>query len=351
LVIADGDPELRVESRNNLESPSISKRSNSTIYSLHDSEHPGKVVSMANGPAEPAQVTTSQVAEALGVSVSTVKRWVDEGVLPACKTPGGHRKLLLADVIEFARRSNLPQLDLACLMAGRPRRELPNISQLSKKLFKGLVQGDRETVRSVILGAYRAGVAIEVIGDQIVAPAMQELGHGWEQRRLDVMHEHRGTQLCEAVLYELLAILSVRANHELPVAVGGAPPGDPYSLPSLLAQMVLIDAGWNAVNLGPNTPFPSFTKALTELRPRLIWVSVTHLENPDLFLTDYLEFFGQAERLGVAVALGGQALVAEFRSKLPYTAFGDGLVNLAAFARTLHHQPRQPRRGRPRKNN
>jgi excisionase family DNA binding protein len=307
------------------------------------------VVSMTNGSAEPALVSTTQVAEALGVSVSTVKRWVDEGVLPACKTPGGHRKLLLADVIEFARRSNLPQLDLASLMAGRAPRQQPDLENLSKQLFTGLVRGEREMVRSVILGAYRAGVPVEVIGDQVIAPAMQELGHGWEQQCLDVMHEHRGTQLCEAALYELLALLSVRAGQELPVAVGGAPQGDPYSLPSLLAQMVLIDAGWKAVNLGPNTPFPSFTKALTELRPRLVWVSVTHLADPNSFLTEYVEFFTQAEKAGVAVALGGQALVGPFRSKLPYTTFGDGLVNLASFARTLNVQPRQPRRGRPRK--
>lgn len=36
---------------------------------------------------------TKQVAELLGVSVDTVRRWCDEGRLPVTKTAGGHRSV------------------------------------------------------------------------------------------------------------------------------------------------------------------------------------------------------------------------------------------------------------------
>ncbi len=75
------------------------------------------------------------------------------------------------------------------------------------------------------------------------------------------MEEHRASQLCAGALYELKALLEERSVKDRPPAVGGAPEGDESLLPTLLAQMILLDAGWQAVNLGPNTPFASFRKA------------------------------------------------------------------------------------------
>ena len=57
-------------------------------------------------------VSTAQVAAALGVGTTTVKRWVDEGVLPAQRTAGKHRRILVADVLRVARSRDFPRLDL-----------------------------------------------------------------------------------------------------------------------------------------------------------------------------------------------------------------------------------------------
>jgi excisionase family DNA binding protein len=292
-------------------------------------------------------VSTTEVAEALGVGVSTVKRWVDDGVLPAHKTAGGHRKLLVADVLELVRRGEFPQANLAKLMDHRRGPEPPAASDLADELRRSLLAGDADQVRLLIVGSYRRGVSIEGLADQAIAPAMARIGYEWETGRIDVMEEHRATQLCSAALYELKPILEERASKRRPRAVGGAPEGDYSVLPTLLAQMVLLDAGWDAVNLGPNTPFKSLAKAIHDLRPRLLWLTVSHLGPEADFLRDYTELYRQAEKAGVAVAIGGNALVEAIRSKVPYTTYGDGLSHLAAFARTLHPKPSQPRRGRP----
>lgn len=294
-------------------------------------------------------ISTIAVAKALGVSVSTVKRWVDEGVLPAHKTAGGHRKLLVADVLQLARRGDLPHVDLSQLSSQRRSQKVLNVPQLADKFYRALIAGDAESTRAVLHGEYRRGLSIDKLADQIIAPAMQRIGRDWELSRIDVMEEHRASQLCTSALHVLKGVLEARAGKQRPVAVGGAPEHDETVLPTLLAQMVLLDAGWDAVNLGPRTPFKSFQKAIKDLRPRLLWLTVSHLTDDAGFIAGYRELYRQAEKAGVAVAIGGRAITEQIRSQIVYSTCGDAMAHLAAFAQTLHPRPRPPRRGRPRK--
>jgi excisionase family DNA binding protein len=289
-------------------------------------------------------VSTAQVSQALGISVSTIKRWVDEGILPAHKTLGGHRKLLLADVLRLVQERHFPQLNLAKLNQAS---STTDTDFLRKELLSNLRSGKADGVRGVIQGAYQSGLGMVALADEVIGPAMNAMGHEWELGRIDVLHEHRGTQLCKAALFELKALLEANAEKERPVAVGGGPENDYYILPNLLAQMVLLESGWDAVNLGPHTPMSSFAKSLVEIRPQLIWISASHLTNPVQFLKDYRDFYKKAQRAGVPVAIGGQALTEDIRKEMSYTSFGGHLQCLAAFARTLHPRPALPRRGRP----
>jgi excisionase family DNA binding protein len=290
-------------------------------------------------------LSTTDVARVLGVSVTTVKRWVDQGVLPAQRTAGGHRKLLLADVLRLAREQNLPCLDPSQL-TGPAASPGAQPRELQRPLRQALLDGDEAAARSLLHNAFRSGTPLEVLADTVIAPVFAQLGHDWETGRIEVLHEHRATQICAAALYGLKPLLApVRAG--APRAVGGAPEDDPYFLPSLLAQLVLSQHGWEAVNLGPDTPLASLRRALVELRPRLLWLSVSHLARPAEFLEEYAALYQQARQAGTAVAVGGRGLPADVRVAMPYTMHGDGLVPLAELARALHPLPRPQKRGRP----
>lgn len=57
---------------------------------------------MSSGDDGPASLSTTEVARRLGVSVPTVQRWVDAGLLRAWKTAGGHRRVDTASVEALA---------------------------------------------------------------------------------------------------------------------------------------------------------------------------------------------------------------------------------------------------------
>ena len=301
----------------------------------------------APGDERPQYLSTAQVSEALGVNVSTVKRWVDSGVLPAHKTAGGHRKLLVADVLRVVRRNRLPNVDLHRLGVDWQSVESDDCRVLSDRVLQGLLSADGEQVRALLHGAYSVGLPIDRIADEILAPAMARVGRCWETGAVDVFHEHRATLICTEALSALKLSMERHTDAGSAVAVGGAPEKDPYSLASLLIQMLLLDEGWRAVNLGPNTPLPSFGKAVLEYRPRLVWLSVGHLADAEGFLAEYAELYALAESVGAAVAVGGPALEEPIRKRMSYTIFGDRLAPLAEFARTLRSAPSVPKRGRP----
>lgn len=49
----------------------------------------------------PLGLTTSQAAEALGVSLGTVRRWSDMGYLRSYRTPGGQRRFSREQIDQF----------------------------------------------------------------------------------------------------------------------------------------------------------------------------------------------------------------------------------------------------------
>jgi excisionase family DNA binding protein len=48
-------------------------------------------------------LTTREAGELLGIAVSTAQQWIENGLLPAWKTPGGHRRVRLSDVTALLR--------------------------------------------------------------------------------------------------------------------------------------------------------------------------------------------------------------------------------------------------------
>ena len=58
--------------------------------------------SRPDDPDDPV-LTTREAARLLGIAVSTAQLWIENGLLPAWKTPGGHRRVRLSEVGRLLR--------------------------------------------------------------------------------------------------------------------------------------------------------------------------------------------------------------------------------------------------------
>jgi excisionase family DNA binding protein len=56
-------------------------------------------------PSDPDWLTLGQAARYLGVAQSTMRKWSDQGRVPAFYTPGGHRRYRRLDLDNFLNRS------------------------------------------------------------------------------------------------------------------------------------------------------------------------------------------------------------------------------------------------------
>ena len=287
---------------------------------------------------------TQTVAEALGLSVSTIKRWVDSGTIQAVRTVGKHRLIPRSEAARVAQELRLG--GVKDVDVGSPAAEPQAVTEETcDRLFGYLKDGRSSEALRFIREVYLGGCSAVSLADQLIRPVMGRIGHGWMVGALDVYEEHQASQIVATALQELIARVSRERVPSGPLAIGATTEGDPYLLSGLLADLLLRELGWKVRNLGVNLPLSSLANATSEYRPTLVFLSINYLRDRDRFLREYRSFYETASLTNAAVILGGQALDSELRSRLLYTAFGDRMIHLAEFARQLSPTPRTTARG------
>ncbi len=222
-------------------------------------------------------LSPKELAEALGVSESSLKRWVDAGKIAAARTEGGHRRIALPEAVRFIRETGAPLARPELL--GMPEVAVAQARVASgDALLEALLAGDAVAARGWLLARYLAGDSVAALCDGPIREAMHRIGQLWQHDSEGIFVEHRATDTC---LYALMHLrTSFDPSGEAPVAIGAAPEDDPYLLPSLSAATVIAAGGMRAVNLGPDTPTSALHHAVIRHAPRLVWLSVSAALEP-----------------------------------------------------------------------
>lgn len=295
-------------------------------------------------------LSTQQVSDILNVSSSTVKRWVDEGRLQAVKTIGGHRKIHACELLRVVREQHWNHVNLAPIeeLLGAQSQKF-SIDQTASLFHQTLCKGDQEQVRKILLDCYHGGMPLNEIGDRIIFPAMNQLGIDWSRGQVDIFSEHRSTQGVLATLIEIRRHLieTVRPPDNAPLAIGGGPEKDHYILANLLVELVFLQSQWRAINIGPNTPVSSMEQVVREKAPKTVWISASHLAEPEIFTKQMKALRHVVEQSGGELLIGGQAINCSILEAIDLPWRGTTLADLNQHIRTLFPVGQPPRRGRP----
>lgn len=269
----------------------------------------------------------------MGASESAVKRWCDQGLLPLVRTPGGHRRIPIPAVLGFARERGRELRDGSALITEDTAPPKP-LGGARAELRRALLTGNRDAAQATLESQWLGGRPIDVLCDELVVPVFAEIGERWARGSLEIYEERGASELLRRCLDGLGARLSPRAR-DAPKAIGGTLERDPYGLPTAMAELVLQERGFDARSLGTGLPAATIARAIADLEPRLVWLAVGTCDDEKRIVAECSAVERAAKAHGAALVVGGRALVPSLRRQLRYSAFCDGMSQLASLADAL----------------
>jgi len=281
-------------------------------------------------------VSPKQVAQAIDVSESSVKRWCDEGKIQSFRTGGGHRRIQINGVMAFLRESGRqiihPEIfDLPPAATGNPTADL---EKERDRLIDALCRGDESVCVEIVLNLYIAGHPVSAICDNVLATAFKEIRKKYGKCMTTAYKERRSCEVCVRIFHEMRRSFP-EPPPEAPIAIGGTLEGDMNALDSSMSELVLRDIGFRANSFGSDIPISAMQQAMCDSRPVILWITVSHIRDEDVFFKAFNQLSEQAEKNEVALVVSGSALKNEVRKRMRYDRLCDSFEHLETFAERL----------------
>jgi len=263
----------------------------------------------------------------LQVSEATVKRWADDGLLHSSKTAGGHRRFSTQSIASLRREKRI-----GTGSALPPPKKGRALSLSSPVRFRELLlQGDEKEAAALLIHAYMEGQSLVAMFDKTITKAMHEVGELWFRGTITIADEHLASRVVLSALQRLRSVL-VPAEPTGMRAICCGIDGDLHELPVHLAEVILETEGWDARNLGPNTPLFSLREMVTQQRPQLVCISARSIADLDRATSEYAQLRKITAKLGASIVIGGEGFrEAAIRQRFPCDFYAETFAGFAKF--------------------
>lgn len=111
--------------------------------------------------------------------------------------------------------------------------------------------------------------------DDVVAPAMRDIGALWERNEITIADEHLATSLAGQLLADVSTRLVVAPAASRETILLATPEPEQHTIGLTMAHHVLRGAGFVTIDLGAGVPAPALAAAVERHRPGVIGLSST----------------------------------------------------------------------------
>lgn len=282
-------------------------------------------------------LSPKDMACTIGVSESSLKRWVDEGRLRATRTNGGHRRIPLREAVRFLRRAatDLAQPE----MLGLPDLTGDIVHRASRGLgetilYEAIRRGDGSLARGVVVAEFLLSRMFGQVCDGVMSYALNRLSEehraaGDGRPALD-----RATDILCAAVHQVHGLLE-EPGEGAPRAIGCQFSAGIPDLAGAMAACVLRECGYADSSIAEDSwRFSSVPGSLNAERD-LLWIGVSSpLERPRLeaFLSEFGARLAAGPRLLVC---GRGAAGLELSGRFPGVLVAGSYSELQSIARAL----------------
>jgi len=289
------------------------------------------------------------VVEATGISAATLRAWERRySVLSPGRTESGYRLYSARDIamlrwlkarvdegMSISQAINLRthRRPLETVAAERRGPESHGPREARERLLTALVQYDEATAERALEESF-AVYGLESVTEQILAPAMIQLGDMWHAGQASTAAEHFASNYLRR---KLDAIINAAPQINVgPLVVLGCGPGDWHELGLLLIHLMLRRRNVNTIYLGQNVPLDQFVEEMQRLKPAVIVMAATTAET----VTGLIEIASAVQEMPAprpVFAFGGRIfnVQLEMRTRVPGVFLGENARSAVGYIMTL----------------
>nr|WP_320118865.1 B12-binding domain-containing protein [uncultured Marinifilum sp.] len=181
-----------------------------------------------------------------------------------------------------------------------------NSSDVSKQYLNALLAGKRSSAQQYCLEFIKEGYTIKTLYEQVMKPALYEVGKLWEQNKISVASEHLATAISEGILNTLYNDIIPEQYSGKKVVLACVEKEEHQVGIKMVADVFEMNQ-WESFFLGTGFPVSELIKFIGKIQPDMIAISLSvyfNFANLEQMLKELQNSFPRTK-----ILIGGQALL------------------------------------------